>query len=186
MTIRDSKNGRTRIPVRFEVFMTPTNWVSRYQAGATDVTVVHEDARPNEYRANTADGKMTVLSEQQAMMPFAGSDFSLADLGLEFFHWPEQRVIKKEIKNSRSFNVLESVNPQPGPGEYSRVVSWIDNESHGIWKADAYDSKGKLLKEFISTKFEKVAGQWQLQEMEMDNEQTDSSTLVDFDLSTPK
>ena len=96
------------------------------------------------------------------MMPFAGSDFSIADLGLEFLHWPEQDLTKKEVKRSLSCDLLESVNPHLVPGGYSRVISWIDIESHGIVMAQAYDSRGKLLKEFIPKKIEKVRGQWQL------------------------
>ena len=37
------------------------------------------------------------LSGDGTMIPFVGSDFWLGDLGLEFFHWPEQKVLKKEF-----------------------------------------------------------------------------------------
>jgi YD repeat-containing protein len=123
------------------------------------------------------------LSNGAIWAPFAGSDFSIADLGLEFLHWPDQHLTRKEMKRSRSCKVLESINPKPAPGACSRVVSWIDNESDGIVMAQAYDSQGKLLKEFIPKKVKKVEGQWQLEEMEIDNVQTDSSTWADFDLN---
>ncbi len=182
MTIR-SNNKRTPVPIRFEVFNTQTNWCSRYQGGDTDVTVVHDDAHPNEYRLRQRDGTILTVSGSLTSMPFAGSDFSIADLGLEFFHWPEQHLIKKEMKRSRSCKVLESVNPHPAPGGYSRVVSWIDNDSNGIVMAQAYDAQGQMVKDFIPQKFEKVDGQWQLERMEIDNRQTGSSTRVDFDLN---
>jgi len=114
------------------------------------------------------------------MIPFAGSDFWLADLGLEFFHWPEQRILKSELRKSRLCRVLESINPRPAPGAYSRVVSWIDDESRGILHADAYDFQNKLLKEFDTKKFKKVEGQWQLEEMEINNVQTGSRTQIEF------
>ncbi len=186
MTIRDENNHRTQVPVRFEVVATPTNWFSRYRSGHTDLTVFHDGANPNLYRLATSDGKAKTLSGNQAVVPFEGSDFSISDLGLEFFHWPEQRLTKKEMKRSRSCQVLESINPQPAPGTYSRVVSWVDNESHGIVMAQAYDAQGKEVKEFIPKKVKKVEGQWQLQEMEIDNDQTGSSTRVDFDLGAGK
>jgi Outer membrane lipoprotein-sorting protein len=183
MTINDKNDQRTRIPVRFEVFNTDTNWCSRYQAADADVTVIHDSANPNQYQVKTSGGETKSLSGNEAMIPFAGSDFWLADLGLEFFHWPEQHVVRKEMKRSRSCKVLESVNPRPSSGGYSRVLSWIDNESHGIVMAQAFDAKGKVLKVFIPKKVEKVNGQWQLQEMEIDNTQAGSSTRVDFDLN---
>jgi hypothetical protein len=52
----------------------------------------------------------------------------------------------------------------------------------GIVHADVFDAKGKLLKEFAPKTFKKINGQWQLEEMEMRNEQADSRTSIIFDL----
>jgi len=127
----------------------------------------------------------SLLRGGQTMVPFASSDFWIADLGLEFFHWPQQKVLKREIKRSRGCTVLESTNPDPSTNGYARVVSWIDSESGGIVQAEAYDFKNKLLKEFAPKSFQKVNGQWELQEMEIYNDQTGSRTRLDFDLKKP-
>jgi hypothetical protein len=116
------------------------------------------------------------------MIPFANSDFWVCDLGLEFFHWPQQKVLKREIKRSRGCTVLESTNPDPSTNGYSRVVSWIDDESGGIVQAEAYDFNGKLLKEFMPKSFKKVNGQWEVGTMQMENVQTGSRTRLEFDL----
>ena len=116
------------------------------------------------------------------MIPFAGSDFWIADLGLEFFHWPDQRMLYSEMRRSRSCRVLESINPKPAPGVYSRVVSWIDNESGGIVHADAYDSNGKVSKQFDPKDFKKVNGEWQLEGMEIYDRVADSRTRIEFNL----
>ena len=116
------------------------------------------------------------------MTPFAGSDFWMADLGLEFFHWPEQKILKHEMRRGRACKVLESTNPSSTTNGYSRVVSWIDNESGGIVQAEAYDFKNKLLKEFAPKSFKKVNGHWELQEMEIRNVQTGSRTRLEVDL----
>ena len=116
---------------------------------------------------------------------FAGSDFSIGDLGLEFFYWPQQKILKHEMRRGRSCKVLESTNPNPSPNGYSRVVSWIDNETLGLVQAEAYDAKGKLLKEFYPKTFKKVNGQWELQEMQIRNDQTGSRTRLEFDLKSP-
>ena len=124
------------------------------------------------------------LAPAQTMIPFAGSDFWVADLGLEFLHWPHQRLLKKDMRHSKSCNVLESVNPAPVPGGYARVVSWIMIESpHGIVHADAYDAQGKVLKEFDPKSLEKVQGEYQLEEMEIRNKQTGSQTVIKFNLA---
>ena len=186
MSVR-GRNTYAQIPVKFEVFNTATNWCSRYTASNMNILLLHDDTHANQYRLTLPDGKTRDFSGNQAIKtPFGGSDFSIGDLGLEFFHWPDQRLTKKEMRRNRSCKVLESINPEPIAGSYSKVVSWIDNESDGIVMAQAYDAQGKLLKDFNPKKIKKIDGQWQLQEMEIDNDQTDSSTLVDFDLNAPK
>jgi hypothetical protein len=51
-----------------------------------------------------------------------------------------------------------------------------------IVHADAYDAKGKLLKQFDPKKVRKVNGAWELAEMEIRNRQTGSSTKIEFEL----
>jgi hypothetical protein len=126
------------------------------------------------------------LSGAELFTSFAGSDFWLADLGLEFFHWPGQKVLKTELRKSRECRVLESVNPQPATNAYSRVVSWIDTETGGILHAEAYDAQNKLLKEFDTKKFKKVNGEWRLEAMEIENARTGSRSQIEFSLDDAK
>ena len=180
LKIRDGRGNRSKIPVRIVTQVTATHWQNLYTtAPATNgepvaLTVIHTDQQPNQY--------LTQSSSSSSMTPFANSDFWFADLGLEFFHWPGQRLLKRELRRGESCNVLESVNPQPAPGAYARVVSWIDIDTGGILHADAYGPDKKLLKVFEPKKFNKVNGRWQLKEMEIRNEQTDSRTTLVFDL----
>ena len=50
MTIRDAKDRRTRIPIRFGTIVTATNWVSFYEAtelaGTRTLTIAHNGTRP--------------------------------------------------------------------------------------------------------------------------------------------
>ncbi len=200
LQIRDAKGGHTEIPVRFEVFVAETNWTSIYErtlptneTGFSRLIVTHDGSNSNEYRMTMNFAGQPGLhwtkdrSDFVATLPFAG-DFLAADLGLEFFHWPEQKILKHEMRRGRSCQVLESTNPNLAstnafpPIPYSRVVSWIDNETFGIVQAEAYDAKGELLKEFYPKSFKKVNGQWELQEMEIRNDQTGSRTRLEFDL----
>ena len=180
LEIRDSKANQRSVKVRFEIIPTPTNWLNTYDCiestnGAGDqLTVVHRDGQPNQYLLASLQGKVHStaqnLSGDALMVPFAGSDFWLADLGLEFLHWPQQRVLKKQMHKGLSCDVLQSINPQAGPGGYSRVLSWIAinrPEDIVIVHAEAYDAQNKLLKEFDPKKVEKVNGLWQLEEMEI-------------------
>lgn len=198
LRIRDGNGKRSEIPIRFKVLITPTNWLSLYSTatGSNEValTVFHSGSNSNLYalaNVNYGDiGPRTTLDGSQAMIPFAGSDFWIADLGLEFFHWPDQRLLRKEIRRGQSCYVLESTNPNPTPGSYARVLSWIDietvRESGGpaIVFATAYDEKGKALKDFAPKALKKVEGEYQVEEMEMDNRQTGSRSWFEFDLNS--
>jgi len=116
------------------------------------------------------------------MIPFANSDFWLADLGLEFFHWPQQKVLKKEFHDNCASVVLESTNPNPATNGYSRVVSRIEEDSGGLMEATAYDFAGRKLKEFRVKSLKKIHGQWQVESVIMENVQTGSRTRLEFDL----
>ena len=203
LRIRDANGQEREIAVRFEIFSNGTNWFSAYEADLVGtrstaslntprrlkLTVIHADNTPNRYELIELGGSAATnaaprrLTGNEAMIPFAGSDFWLADLGLEFFHWPNQRLLRKEIRHSKSCDVLESINPQPGSGGYARVVTWITlDDPHGIVHADAYDARGELLKQFDPTELKKIRGQRQLVEMEMRNRQTGSHTWIRFNL----
>ncbi|HEX3856880.1 MAG TPA: outer membrane lipoprotein-sorting protein [Verrucomicrobiae bacterium] len=189
--IRDGKGNRSEIPFRFQTSVTSTIWSTTYEtisdSNHVSLVVIHETGKANRYElyngAPLALALPKFLAGNETMIPFAGSDFWLADLGLEFFHWPEQKILKKEVKRSRGCSVLESTNPDPSTNGYSRVVSWIDNDGGGIVQAFAYDAQGKKLKEFYPKNLEKVNGQYQVQEMEMDNVQTGSRSRLEFDLN---
>jgi hypothetical protein len=160
--------------------VTSSNW--------TETLVVrHAHGLPNEYRYGRTEGGRgeTNLPPlcSQIWQPFAGSDFLLADLGLEFFHWPTQVLIMNEMRKSRACHVLES---RPAvPNEYARVVSWVDTESGGLLMAEAYNARNQRLKEFEVKRF-KIATE-QLQEIEMRHfhggvRTNYSRTVLEFDV----
>ena len=191
LKIRSADGSQREVATRFDIVPEAGAWLSVYEAAPpnaakTKLTIVHRNARPNEYLLGTSSSSFTNrLSSRELMAPFAGSDFWIADLGLEFLHWPQQRILRKQMRKGLSCDVLQSVNPQPFPGGYSRVVTWIAinrPEDIVIVHADAYDSGDRLLKEFDPKKVEKVNGVWQLEEMEIRNRQTGSRTRIDFNL----
>jgi hypothetical protein len=198
LKIRDSEGKLREVSARFDVVPGPNNWLTVYETVAgpavkpVSLTISHSDAQPNQYLLN--DGGMAVqtgsaarkLAPTELMVPFAGSDFWIADLGLEFLHWPQQRILRKQMRKGLSCDVLQSINPQATPGGYSRVVSWIAinrPEDIVIVHAEAFDTRDKLLKEFDPKKVEKVNGVWQLEEMEIRNRQAGTRTRIEFNLN---
>ena len=193
LQIRDGNGNRTNYSMTCEIALTPsltpTNWCSIYTSSAMKpwdehLVIGHVNKTSSfyeHYESSVASAQILPSSE---FSPFANSDFWLCDLGLEFFHWPQQKVLPKttNLKRGRDYTLLESTNPNPATTGYSRVLTWIDKESGGILEAEAYDFNGKLLKDFAPKSFKKVNGQWELQEMEIRNVQTGSRTRLEFDL----
>jgi hypothetical protein len=188
-----SREGQTNlVPFTLHVRAGQTNWQVIYETAsagglpAETLIVLHAPGRANEYRLARAarpggppDGPVP-LAGGGADRPLAGSEFWLSDLGLDFLHWPTQRVLKTEMRKGRVCHVLESTGGPVSPGGYARVVSWIDKETGGPLLAEAYGRDGRLLKEFSIRSLKKVQGRWQLQEMSIRNLQTRSRTWIEF------
>jgi hypothetical protein len=203
LSVRPAKGRKRELPLRTVTTLRGTNWVTVYETlpntNAPDcqrLTVIHEGVEPNQYtlsrlRTNGVVDCGEHLERALTMVPFANSDFWLADLGLEFLHWPAQNLLKKELRSGQSCYVLESINPLLATNGYARVVSWIDIDSvrqsdqPGLIHADAYDAKGKLLKEFEWKEVAKVNGHWQVSEVQMRNLQTGSRTTLKFNFGKP-
>ena len=133
--IRDGKGNRSEIPLRFQTLVTATIWSTVYETTSESnhfsLVVIHDGGKPNQYElffgAPVKTDLPQFLSGNKTMVPFASSDFWIADLGLEFFHWPAQKILKKEFRRecscARSWKARIRI---PGTNAYSRVVSWID------------------------------------------------------------
>jgi len=190
----EGSGGVTRsFPVQFVIAAAGSNWFSSYETRPLEgngprvkVTVTHAPGRPNTYEilesGQQPGNSPRQLDRADTMVPFAGSDFWIADLGLEFLHWPGQKLIRKQLRKGQSCDVLESTTPNPAPGGYRRVVSWLDIDTGGIVHATAYDADDRPLKEFEPKVFRKVKGEWQLEEMEIRNLQKKTKTRIEFKL----
>jgi Outer membrane lipoprotein-sorting protein len=193
--IQDADGKRTRIPFHYQFISGEKVWHNVYETkpdghvAAEKLVIVHTEGQPNRYlhsRASGADGPVAepvALTGDQAMAPFANSDFWLADLGLEFLHWPEQRIVEEahiRMRKGRPCKVLESINSTPGAAGYTRVRSWIDTEKKQPILAEAYGPDNKRIKEFEIGSVTKVNGQWQLKNMEMRDTKKDSRTVLEF------
>jgi hypothetical protein len=186
--IRDSEGNPHSIPLRIITLTSSTNWLQIYEASpgspsAVTLTIIHTTEKTNQYLLSSlTNSKSRLLNPSELMVPFAGSDFWIADLGYEFLHWPKQIVLKNDMRHSRACKVLESMNPNPASGGYSRVVCWITVEKpHAPVHADAYDASGARFKQFDPKNLEKVNGVYQVESVEMRNSKTGSHTLLEFD-----
>lgn len=184
------------LPVRLDVYEVSPGWRAVYQVfdttGAVTQTLVVQFAPdgPTMYEFTTLEpggGPVHVRTfpGEEANVPFADSDFWLADLGLEFLRWPRQRLLKSQMRKGRRCRVLESVPTRVRPDNYARVLSWVDVEYRGLLRAEAYGAEGRLWKEFSIGSFKKVRGNWLLKHMDIRDARNDSRTRIEFDLELP-
>lgn len=183
------------LPLHISVQVGETNWTTTYLTNPQDNTnqtrlsIVRNADGSAEYQWHSDLGSPRMSSTpsgSELMTPFAQSEFWLADLGMDFLHWPTQRLLKKEICRGQSCDKLESRVPLERDYGYVRVVSWFDIDTGGPVLVEAYDAAGRMVKEFKPNDFKKVNGQWQVEEVEILNPRTDSRSTIRFDFGKPK
>jgi hypothetical protein len=192
LRIRHPGTEPLEVPLKYSIKRGENGWDGIYESqptskGSAEVLIVrHKPGQRNEFLFGRNGDKPQPLPANGELIPFAGSDFWVEDLGLDFLFWPTQTYIKHQMRKSRSCRVIESKQPTSSPKGYSRVLSWIDVETGGLIRAEGYDASNKLLKEFSIGGFKKVNGHWELKEMEIRNEQTESRTRLEFSFETDR
>ncbi|HON07157.1 MAG TPA: outer membrane lipoprotein-sorting protein [Verrucomicrobiota bacterium] len=187
---RDANRNERILKIVSKIIPQNNGWLTIYEALNADgslyeeLIIIHTADEKNRYILTTAaeNGVKKKDENPNLTTPFADSDFLIGDLGLEFFHWKNQQLIKTEMRKSRVCKVLES---KPSETDrqlgYSRVVSWVDKETGGILIAEAYDNAEKKVKQFEVNSFKKdEKGNWQIEEIEIRNLILKTRTLLIF------
>ena len=182
LRFRALKGTRKTVKLQFRAFTVGATMVNEYKINEGVLTIKQKIGQDTQYEWTGTEKKVERLDENQATRPFANSDFWMVDLGLEMLRWPHQSVIKREPRRRELCSVLVSRPAKAVQGRYSKVVSWVDEDSMGIIRAELFDGEGRLLKIFEPKSFKKVDGQWHVKEMEMRNEQANTRTSINFDL----
>jgi hypothetical protein len=173
------------MPVTIATWPEGDGWKVRYSAApqtngpVESLTVTFSTNRPPRFEAHPPppDGA-------SSQSPFANTDFWWCDLGLEFLHWPDQRVVKQEMSNGRLCWAMDSHNP--GTNGYASVRSWVDAEFNALLRAEAYDARRRKIKEFSTGSFREVKGRdgqdmWMLKDIRMRDDVRDSRTELIYD-----
>lgn len=188
LKVRDADGGQKKIPIKWTMVPLTNQWHDVFQTPRgtelpQEVLRIVHTGSTNFYEL-TRGGEQVAGAGTNLFVPFAESDFWLADLGMEFLHWPNPKHLKTEMRKSRPCYVIETLNPNPKKNEYPRVLSWIDTEHGGLIRAEAYTANGKLWKEFSIGSITRVDGRWQIKELHIRNDLTDTDTRLEFELNT--
>jgi hypothetical protein len=186
LRIRKPRGKRENVPVIFRAKADGAAQVETFATAKGTLQIRKTPNKPNEYlfKARGAKAGMKMEGEQLNEI-FAGSDFTLGDLGLEFLQWPNQQVIGRASRLRETCNILLSKPEKVLPGGYSHVKCWVEIHNRALLCVEAYRGT-KRVKLFQAKSFKKLEGEWQLRELELRNDVTDARTQIQFDLRSPR
>lgn len=191
---RKTRPKYRKVPVVCSVVVQESTWESIYEVtGDAEnpperLVIKHSPSTPNQYfyaRAESTSARLPelrpVAGNKVSSVSFAGSDFSISDLGLDFLSWPKQVKIAEKKCLGRPCVMLESCNT--AEPEIVRVVSFIDKEVDHPLKAEAYtrdDPKPVKMFSLAGSSFKKVNGRYRLEKIKIENFATGSETILRY------
>ena len=95
-----------------------------------------------------------------------GTDLTYDDISFRYLYWPKKVKIGEESIKTRKCFVVDLYNPQR-LGNYYLVRIFVDKESGGLMRMQAYDWEGKLIKACAVTAGMKINGATVLKTMEV-------------------
>jgi hypothetical protein len=187
LTVRDSNGHRSRRAIRHQIHVETNTWEEIWDAlpdgdrKGERLVIVHHINDTNRYTYWRDVGRLGVgksLSKDEIDVPFAGSDFWLSDLGLEFLRWPTHTIVKDRVPTSfqRLCTIVESVRGESKQGGYFRVLSWIDLETRALLRAEAFDLAGRRIKSFQARVFRSNGSV----DLDLWNDKKDSKSSLEF------
>lgn len=120
------------------------------------------------------------ISSKNKSGPFMGSEFAFEDISSqEVEKYTYKFLDEAEHDGVKTFRV-ESYPAYKHSG-YTRVINWIDQERLIPVKVEYYDRKNSLLKTLMISEYERYLDKfWRALRMEMQNEQSGKSTILEF------
>ncbi|HIG27119.1 MAG TPA: outer membrane lipoprotein-sorting protein [Verrucomicrobiales bacterium] len=190
---RNKKGQRQKIPFTMEVEVGADSWASNYRTYTNDgellqeLSILRAPGLPTRYlysdHAGTPSSVKSVSRRNAVQTTFSGTDFTLSDLGMEFFYWPAQKALQVKTPRKKGFHcdVLESLNPDDDEKHFCRVISWIDKKSGALIYAEAFGENGKRTKVFEPGGARRVDGIWRVKKLTLRNLVRDSRTVIEFE-----
>ena len=124
-----------------------------------------------------AIGRTRRISAQQKQDSFVGSDLTYEDIsGRRLDDYTYSLLGRGEVEGKPTY-ILESLS-KDDRSKYPRTVSWVDQETFMIHKAEIYDRAGEKAKEYEAGQIEQIDGIWTAQRQRMRNLKQGTRTLL--------
>lgn len=115
---------------------------------------------------------------------YMGTDFSYEDASSIQINKYTFRLIEDKIIDNQNCFQIEQIPQDKQLSEeslYGKIVQYVDKAKYVIVKADYYDKKGVLIKEFKATQFVKVEDIFRPNHVELKDLRFNHKTIVDFE-----
>jgi len=97
-----------------------------------------------------------------------GTDINYEDLSMRFLYWPGAKIIGEDSLSFQKCWQVRVTNPD-GRGPYGTVDAWVAKNSGAMMQMEAYDAKGKKVKQFKVRKGQKYKGAYILKQMRVES-----------------
>lgn len=148
--------------------------------GTASLTHSHATEADEQWLYLPALKRVKRISSKNKSGPFMGSEFAFEDISSQEVEKYTYKYLGEEEVDGIKAHKIESYPAYKYSG-YTRLINWIDQERLVSVKVEYYDRKNSLLKtlkigeyELFNEKF------WRAHRMEMKNEQTGKSTVLEF------
>ncbi len=165
--LRDDDSGKTE-PLE----LTLTGKVMRFRFKNPPPEIVHLDLTTAPATLwQVKSGGSSLIPVANAADPVRGMDFNYEDLSLRFTYWKNVKMMdtSARLTAARVKCWLIRVTAPDQKGPYYTVDLWVEKESGGVAKMEAYDTRSKMVKRFQVTKVQKVDGATVLKEMRIES-----------------
>lgn len=120
------------------------------------------------------------ISSKNKSGPFMGSEFAFEDISSqEVDKYNHKYIGDDEVEGTAVYKI--EATPAYRHSGYTRLINWIDQEKLVPVKVEYFDRKNSPLKTLIISNYEKYLGKfWRAGRMEMQNEQSGKSTILEW------
>ena len=148
--------------------------------GTASLTYSHATEADEQWLYLPALKRVKRISSKNKSGPFMGSEFAFEDISSQEVDKYTYTWLEDTELNGTPVHRIES-KPAYKHSGYTRLINWIDQERLVPLKVEYFDRKNSLLKTLEISEYEQYLDQyWRAGRMEMQNEQSGKSTILEF------
>ena len=148
--------------------------------GTASLTHSHATDADEQWLFLPALKRVKRISSKNKSGPFMGSEFAFEDISSQEVDKYDHKYIGDDELEGTAVYKIEATPAYKYSG-YTRLINWIDQEKLVPVKVEYFDRKNSALKTLTISNYEQHMGKfWRAGRMEMQNEQTGKSTILEW------